>query len=149
MFAEIYSRKDIESIIAKGEFPQNTAVISFCDRGTEPGCRVDYSSVCDRVMYIEFDDLEFDELEEEGYSRDTFFSEASEAAEFIIKAYNDGMNIICQCDYGQSRSAGCAAAINEHFYNAGIDIFADYRYYPNKLIYHKILEKLRSDHDEA
>ena len=45
-------------------------------------------------------------------------------------------------DYGQSRSAGCAAAILEHFYRRGIDIFADYKYYPNQVVYHKIFDAL-------
>ena len=39
------------------------------------------------------------------------------------------MDIICQCEHGQSRSAACAAAIKEHFEKSGIEVFADYRYY--------------------
>ena len=31
MRVSVYSRKAIESIIADGKFPENTAVISFCD----------------------------------------------------------------------------------------------------------------------
>ncbi|NLB62365.1 MAG: hypothetical protein GX802_08150 [Clostridiales bacterium] len=50
--------------------------------------------------------------------------------------------MICQCEYGQSRSAACAAAILEHFNNNGISVFADYRYYPNQLIFNKMLEAL-------
>lgn len=50
--------------------------------------------------------------------------------------------IICQCDYGQSRSAACAAAIIEYFEHRGISIFADYRYYPNQLVFNKIYEAL-------
>ncbi|MCM1166131.1 MAG: hypothetical protein NC299_14270 [Lachnospiraceae bacterium] len=52
------------------------------------------------------------------------------------------MNIICQCEYGQSRSAGCAAAILEHFSHAGISVFSDRDYYPNKLVYNKFLDAL-------
>ena len=52
------------------------------------------------------------------------------------------MNIICQCEHGQSRSAACAAAIKEHFEKSGIDIFADYRYYPNQLIFNKLRDAL-------
>lgn len=142
---EIYSREQIESVISniyKGNFYQDLAVISFCDRGTEPGDRVNYSGVCSRVMYIEIDDLEIGDLKEEGYTYDTFFPEANEAAEFIIDAYKNGMDIICQCEYGQSRSAGCAAAILEHFYHMGITVFTDYRRYPNRLVYHKLFEAL-------
>lgn len=131
-------------LIAEGEFPQNTVVISFCDHNTEPRKRVNYSGVCTHVMYIELDDLELDELSGAGYSYDTFFPGADKAAEFIIDAYNSGMDIICQCEYGQSRSAGCAAAIKEYFVYDRISLFADHRYYPNKVMYHKILDALKA-----
>ena len=102
MKVSVYSRKEIESVIADGKFPKNTAVISFCDpavkRIDEDYSPVDYSSVCDTVFYCEADDL--DSLAEKGYTYDTYFPEAPELAEFINKAYRDGMNIICQCEYG-------------------------------------------------
>lgn len=142
MIVQIYSREDIQSVIEQGKFPENTAVISFCDRGTEPCDRVNYSGVCDRVMYIELDDIDFSDLSEYGLTYDMFFPEADDAACFILDAYANGMNIICQCEYGESRSAGCAAAVLEYFYSNGLDIFSDYKYYPNKLIYHKVLEEL-------
>ncbi len=144
MKIQIYSQSEIETIIAGGYFPQNAAVISFCDLETKPYDRVNYSGVCDNVMYIELDDLEFDELGDNGFTYDTFFTGAAEAAEFIFQAYKSGMDIICQCKYGQSRSAGCAAAIAEYFSHVGISFFADYRYYPNKIVYHKLLEALQA-----
>ncbi|MBR1662997.1 MAG: hypothetical protein IJ696_01565 [Ruminococcus sp.] len=61
---------------------------------------------------------------------------------FIISAYTQGKNIICRCEYGQSRSAGCAAAILEYFCRNGISVFADYKYYPNQVVYHKIYDAL-------
>ena len=64
----------------------------------------------------------------------TYLSEVDELAEFIDEAYNKNMDIICQCEYGQSRSAACAAAILEYYNKNGISIFADYRYYPNQMI---------------
>lgn len=144
MNVQIYSRKEIETIIAEGKFPKNTAVISFYGSITNPPDLVNYSGVCERVMYIELDDLEFDELEEIGYSYDTFFPEADEAARFIIDINNKAMDIICECEYGQSRSAGCAAAIMEDFFRNGISVFADYRYYPNKVVYHKMTDALKA-----
>lgn len=63
-------------------------------------------------------------------------------AKFIINAKKDGLNIICQCEYGESRSSGCAAAILEYFYKTGISVFADYRYYPNQVVYHKVYDAL-------
>ena len=61
MRVSVYSRKAIESIIADGKFPENTAVISFCDPELKhidkDYSRVDYSSACDDVFYCEVDDL--------------------------------------------------------------------------------------------
>ena len=38
--------------------------------------------------------------------------------------------------------AACAAAILEYFNGTGISVFADYRYYPNQVVYHKIMDAL-------
>ena len=148
MNVSVYSRKAIESIIADGKFPENTAVISFYDpaikRIDEDYSHVDYSGVCNTVFYSELDDLDLEVLKQKGYTYDIYFPEAPELAEFINKAYRDGMDIICQCEYGQSRSAGCAAAILEHFYRNGISIFTNYNYYPNQVVYHKVFNALES-----
>ena len=148
MTVSVYSREAIESVIADGKFPKNTAVISFCDPALKhidkDYSRVDYSSACDDVFYCEVDDLDLDYLPEKGYTYDSFFPEAPDLAEYINKAFRDGKNIICQCEYGQSRSAGCAAAILEHFYRRGIDIFTDYKYYPNQVVYHKVFDALEA-----
>ena len=68
MRVSVYSRKAIESIIADGKFPENTAVISFCDPELKhidkDYFRVDYTSVCDDVFYCEVDDLDLDYLPE-------------------------------------------------------------------------------------
>lgn len=89
-------------------------------------------------------DIDIEILEDYGLTFETYFPEASELAEFIIKAENAGLNIICQCEYGQSRSAACAAVILEYFYHNGISIFADYRYYLNQLIFNKLLNALKN-----
>ena len=155
MKIDIYGREAIEKLLQEG-FPDNVAVISFYD---PPSKRnnffiqpVDYSAKTDRVFQIAINDIDKDILEEYGFTFDTYFSEADELAEFIYAAKNDGLDIICQCEYGQSRSAACAAAILEHFYKNGISIFADYRYYPNQLVYHKVfdaLNKVRGACDES
>lgn len=41
--------------------------------------------------------------------------------QIIYTAVEHEMDIICQCEHGQSRSAACAAAIKEHFEKSGID----------------------------
>ena len=144
MKVEVYSRKAIAALIAK-EFPKNTAVISFytpkgrCDSEEN---RVDYTNVCDKVFYVGIPDIDIEILSDYGYSYQTYLAEAEQLAEFIKAAVSDGLDIICQCDYGQSRSAACAAAILQYYGNRGIDVFADYRYYPNQLVYHKVFDAL-------
>lgn len=124
MKVTVYSRAEIEKVMADGNFPQNTAVISFYDpaikRVDEGYTHVDYSDICDTVFYSELEDLDLEVLKRKGYTYDTYFPEADDMAMFITKAYMDGKNIICQCEYGQSRSAGCAAAIKEYFYKDAI-----------------------------
>ena len=125
MKISIYSRKSIEKLLEK-DFPKNAAVISFYD---PPGKfrdakyrPVDYSAKTNCVFQVALYDIDL--------------------AECIFTAKREGKDIICQCEYGESRSSGCAAAIHEYFYNDGIKIFADYRYYPNQMVYHKVYDAL-------
>ena len=152
MIVKIYSREAILEKIANNTL-QNKVIISFhdpvgrgrrCPQDYEP---IDFTGKCDRVMQIALHDLDPEALADFGLTVETYFPEADALAEFIYKAIEDGLDIICQCEYGQSRSAGCAAAILQHFERRGIDIFADYRYYPNQLVYHKVFDALRK-HEE-
>lgn len=147
MNVSIYSREAIEQLI-DNEFPDNVAVISFYDPKTSKGfgnCTpVDYKNKCQRIFYVCIHDIDIEILENYGLTFETYFPEVNELANFIIKAEKDGLDIICQCEYGQSRSAACASAILEYFYHNGISIFADYRYYPNQLIFNKLLNALKA-----
>jgi len=144
---KIYSRNDMEKLLSQGKI-ENTAIISFHDpvgrgrRCLEDYQPIDFTGKCDRVMQIALHDLDPEALADFGLSVETYFPEADELAEFIYKAKDEGLDIICQCEYGQSRSAGCAAAILQHFSKNGIDVFTDYRYYPNQLVYHKVFDAL-------
>ena len=148
MKVEIYSKKAIKELMDKG-FPQNVAVISFyTPNNKREGMQspVDYSGLCNNVFYVGIPDIDIEILAEYGYTYKSYLAQADDLANFIREAKANNLDIICQCDYGQSRSAACAAAILQHFERRGIDIFADYRYYPNQLVYHKIfdaLEKLK------
>ena len=148
MKVEIYSRKAIKELMDKG-FPQNVAVISFYTPNNKwEGMQspVDYSGFCNNAFYVGIPDIDIEILAEYGYTYESYLAQADDLANFIREAKANNLDIICQCDYGQSRSAACAAAILQHFEGRGIDIFADYRYYPNQLVYHKIfdaLEKLK------
>ena len=144
MKVEIYSKKAITELIAK-EFPKNTAVISFYTpkgRSDSEENRVDYTNVCDKVFYVGIPDIDIEILSDYGYTYDTYLAETEHLAKFIKAAVSDEIDVICQCDYGQSRSAACAAAILQYYENRGIDVFADYRYYPNQLVYHKVFDAL-------
>lgn len=144
MNVEIYSREAIEKLIQR-DFPKNTAVISFCSprkKCRAEKARVYFGDVCDRVFNILIPDIDIENLGDYGYTYDTYLAEADELAKFIYKTRAEGRDIICQCDFGESRSAACAAAILQHFEGRGIDIFADYRYYPNQLVYHKVFDSL-------
>ena len=148
MKVEIYSKKAIKELMDQG-FPQNVAVISFyTPNNKREGMQspVDYSGLCNNVFYVGIPDIDIEILAEYGYTYKSYLAQADDLANFIREAKANNLDIICQCDYGQSRSAACAAAILQHFERRGIDIFADYRYYPNQLVYHKIfdaLEKLK------
>ena len=150
MVVEIYSKKAIVEKIEKEDI-RDAAVISFYTprHNGRGGERVDYFGACKRVFYVSIPDIDIDVLGDYGYTYDTYFSENEELARFIYNAVKEKRRIICQCDYGQSRSAACAAAILQHFCGRGIDIFADYRYYPNQLVYHKVMEGLLKIRDEV
>lgn len=143
---KIYSRKMMEERLTLGKI-ENAAIISFYApndhmRGVKSEIPIDYTGKCNRVMQIALHDLDPHVLADYGLTVDTYFPEADLIADFIFQAKNDGLDIICQCEYGQSRSAGCAAAILQYFGQSGIKVFADYRYYPNQLIYHKVFDAL-------
>lgn len=116
-----------------------TAVISFCDKGD---IGVDFSS-CPNLRHIKcsIDDLWVDEIDDEKPFKDAF----SKIAKFVLECdKNNIKKIICQCKHGQSRSAACAAAINQYFNKNGIDIFADYKYCPNQYFYNGIFNALNN-----
>lgn len=145
---EIMSRKEMETLIESG-FPENTAVISFYDPKDGRGLArlkeykpINYNGICDRVFTVGIHDIDIEILGDYGVTYETYFPEVDKLADFIYTAVERRMDIICQCEHGQSRSAACAAAIKEHFDKSGIEVFADYRYYPNQLIFNKLRDAL-------
>lgn len=144
MKVEIFSRKAIQALIG-GEFPKNTAVISFYspkDARRDDYAPVDYQGKPERLMHVCANDIDIETLPSFGLTYETYMPDADNLAKFIKDAAAEGFDVICQCDYGQSRSAACAAAIREYFEGTGIWVFADYRYYPNQLVFNKIYEAL-------
>lgn len=145
----IISRKEAEAFTAD-ELPQKTAIISFYDPvgpHTPKGYhKVDYSDLCGHVFYVEIRDIDIKILGKYGLTYDTYFPEAAELARFIANAVANDYTILCQCEYGQSRSAACAAAIKEFYEKSGIQIFANYQYDPNQLVFNQLLEALIRNH---
>lgn len=152
MNIEIYSREAMQKRLKDGPL-QNTAVISFYDppssRTLKGYAPLDYSRQCTTQFLVGVYDIDIEILPEYGLTFETYLPEAAALALFIKEAVARDMDIICQCEYGQSRSAACAAAILEFFCKDGISIFADYRYYPNQLIFNKILAALREANSNA
>ena len=146
MNVTIYSREAAEELIFSENFPKNNLVISFHNPPNkyDSGDPLDYSSVCRNVIYVAEFDFDLEYIKQQGRTYEDFFKNADEVAEKVYEAYENNRDIICQCEYGQSRSAACAAAIREHFFHDGITVFSDYRYCPNQLVYHKVLEALKN-----
>ena len=62
----------------------------------------------------------------------------------IPTGHKDEINtLICQCEHGQSRSAAVAAAILEFRSRRGIDVFSNDNYFPNKVVYRRVLAALK------
>ncbi len=65
-----------------------------------------------------------------------------DVAFFIHECIDKGYDIICQCEFGVSRSSACAMAIKEYFMGNGIEIFRNYNYYPNQVFFNNIYDRL-------
>ena len=158
MEIEIESR---ESITARASepFPAHTALISIADSDH------DFAKLENQPEYLL--QMRFDDVTEELFdvAKDSILEnilgrkpteaealalaknfhmfsdeQAKEIVAFVESVFGKADILICQCEYGQSRSAGIAAAVRQSLYGDGIDIFADERYFPNKLVYRRIME---------
>lgn len=146
MKVEIHSIQSLKRRAHK-PFAPGTALISIGDFGTELP-PLEYKPA--HILRLEFDDVTLSEIDYESSGRYAFrlFSEeqANQIAEFVYRHWEDCGTLLCQCHFGQSRSAAVAAAIKEHFYHNGIEIFADEqeRYCPNVYVFRLTLRALRN-----
>ena len=154
MKIKIMSKRAIEKYMSE-PLEEKTAVISITDFSGEFANllhapqwlhQVAFDDVDNDVMIDEVGGKPTDEeriLIEEKYH---MFSDkqAQEIANFYRSICDDADCIICQCEHGQSRSAAVAAAIMEFRSRKGIKIFADDRYYPNKVVFRKVLVALQN-----
>ena len=152
MKIEIESRESIQRR-AMEPFPARTALISIADTDN---CAVRLKHNPDYRLRLKFNDVSVDHLEDMLERKPTeaevralarehhMFSnaDAAEVAAFIKSILGEAETLICQCEYGQSRSAGIAAAVKQFLNGNGTEIFEDERYCPNKRVYEKVMEAL-------
>ena len=125
MKIKILSRKALMEL-AKEPFAANVAVISITDFGDED---VALSCEPEHILRLKFDDVGDDIFEEIPNPKPSVRemhqiahryhmlsnSQTQQLADFILSRKRRG-TLICQCEYGQSRSAGVAAAVEEYYY---------------------------------
>ena len=98
---EIHSLSSIIERLIEVQDLSRYAVISYSDEDVYPGFPTGIS-----VFYSNTPDIDFPYIDDFV----SFFPEAKRMAAFIKENVESGKVIICQCEYGQSRSAGTAAA---------------------------------------
>lgn len=154
MNIKIMSRDAIE-MFCEHPFVEKVALISITDYGYD---FVEFKNKPQHLLQLAFDDVDgdvfIDELPKNPSTCDKIkiekkyhmFSDkqAKQIANFVNEIWDKVDMIICQCEYGQSRSAAVAAAIMQYKYQNGIEIFADDNYYPNKLVFRKAFAELNT-----
>ena len=149
----IKSRKDIEAL-SKKPFAERTLLISITDVNDIP---VELTNEPEYLIRVAFDDVDNDVVidevgmnataEENAVVEKKYNMISMEQAHEIAKLYYDHKDeinvLICQCEHGQSRSAAVAAAILEFRSRRGIDVFSNDNYYPNKVVFRRMLEALK------
>ena len=149
----IKSRAEIETL-SQTRFPAHTALISITD-----AC-LDFADLMYKpefLLQVAFDDVDndifIDELgrkpnEEERRKLEEKYKMLTDSQTFQIASFyydhkNEISTLICQCEHGQSRSAAVAAAILEFRSKRGISVFSHDSYYPNKVVFRKVLSALK------
>lgn len=139
--------------LALDPFEERVAVISITSVHNP---EVHLENMPDYILRLSFDDISTDDIADKLGSHPTeehrkqieekyhMFSDeqAYQVSDFYYNVRDKVDLLICQCEYGQSRSAGVAAAIIEHRTHKGIRVFADDRYYPNKFVFRKVMNTL-------
>ena len=136
MKLSILSRSEMYRLIEKG-IPDNTAIVSFADEEED---YIEFPNGTD-VLKIAFYDIRPSSVPSDEY--DSILPDAPKIAKYLYQKMKEGKDIICQCDYGISRSAGCAAAIMQRWGGNAIKVFSNYRYTPNQFVYNKVLAELQ------
>ena len=149
----IMGRNEIEKM-ARNIFSERTALISITDVGFE-FANLTYAP--EFLLQVAFDDVDNDVFvdilgrrptEEERLRIESQYhmisdEQAKAIAKFVVSVFDKVDCLICQCEHGQSRSAAVAAAILEFRSRRGISVFSHDHYYPNKVVFRKVLDALK------
>ena len=129
------SRLEARQASREGESP-TTAIVSITDCGSK--LNTFYKAHwLKEVLHIQFDDVDFG-----GHNCITQF-QATEIADFALGARKQVERFIVHCEFGQSRSAGVAAAISEYLEGSDGGIFYNRKYNPNRTCYKLVLSALK------
>ena len=113
-----------------------TAIISITDKGDDTNTFYQQEWLCD-ILEIQFDDVI------EGGRNCITKEQAGHIADFALSISDKAERIIVHCEYGQSRSAGVAAALCEHFEGHDNGISHNPHYFPNWTCYKRVMEALK------
>ena len=113
-----------------------TAIISIVDIGAEK------NKFFPQPWLLHLLEMQFDDVDE-GRAGCITKNQAKEVADFVCRVHPLVRRIIVHCEFGQSRSAGVAAAIIRHFERSSGGIFGNPKYYPNKTCYRYVLAALK------
>lgn len=156
MKIQIMGRIALEEL-ARSPFDSKVAIISITDVNSSP---VSLKNEPHKILKLSFEDIDNDLIVEElGYhptqehrnyieqKYNMFSQEQSNQISEFYKNIKGRIDIlICQCEHGQSRSAAVAAAILEFESKRGIAVFSNDRYYPNKIVFRRVLKSLKQNH---
>lgn len=148
----VMNRAQVEALSAK-RFNPHTMLISIHDYGDDSA---KITHLPEFYMSMEFNDVDSDVYTDAyGKSLSAIDKKAAEKkyhpldnyqarrfVKFYFKVKDKAEIIICQCEYGESRSAAVAAAISEYESKAGLKYFIDDKYCPNKFVFKKIYNAL-------
>ena len=140
MRIEICDRASIVNL-ASTPFEPDTALISIADYG-DSFAELRYQP--DALLRLVFNDLPISDDAAKAVQLHTMTdAQAEQIAAFYKRVCGKAKILICQCEYGESRSAAIAAAILEYASQNGKAVFASDVYCPNMSVYHKVLAALR------
>jgi predicted protein tyrosine phosphatase len=112
-----------------------TAIISISDIGDDLN-KFYPQTWLKEVFAIQFDDVE------SGTGCITKI-QAAEIADFVLRMYPQIERFLVHCTFGQSRSAGVAAAISQFYEGNSSGIFGNRAYSPNPTCYKLVLDALK------